>query len=134
MTAHASGMFEVKLSPQGPDDKADGSSLGRMTIDKQFHGDLEATARGQMLVAGTDVKDSAGYVAIERISGSLHGRSGSFVLQHTAVMTKGAPQLSVIVVPDSGTEELTGIEGRMTIDIVAGQHSYTFDYTVTAAA
>ena len=108
--------------------------MGRMSLDKQFHGDLEATSKGEMLAARTSVKGSAGYVAIERVTGTLHGKNGSFVLQHTGIMTKGAPQLSVIVVPDSGAEELTGLDGRMTIDIVAGQHSYTFDYTLTEAA
>jgi hypothetical protein len=132
--AQATGNFEVKLVPMTPEGIGGDPLMGRMSIDKQFHGDLEATSKGEMLGARTTVKGSAGYVALERVTGTLHGKNGSFVLQHTAVMTKGAPQLSVIVVPDSGTEELTGIEGRMTIDIVAGQHSYTFDYTVTAAA
>jgi hypothetical protein len=133
MTAHASGTFDVKLSPQGQDDKAEGSSLGRMTIDKQFHGDLEGAAKGQMLVAGTDVKNSAGYVAIERITGTLHGRSGSFVLQHSGVMTRGAPQQAITVVPDSGSGQLAGLAGRMTIVIGGGKHSYNFEYTLPQA-
>jgi hypothetical protein len=133
MTAHASGTFEVKLSPQGPDDKVEGSTLGRMTLDKQFNGDLEATAKGQMLVAGTDVKNSAGYVAIERITGTLHGRSGSFVLQHSGVMTRGAPQQSITVVPDSGSGQLAGLAGSMTIVIEGGKHSYSFEYTLPEA-
>jgi hypothetical protein len=133
MTTHATGTFEVKLSPQGQDDKAEGSSLGSMTIDKQFHGDLEATAKGQMLVAGTDVKNSAGYVAIERITGTLHGRSGSFVLQHSGVMTRGAPQQSITVVPDSGSGQLAGLAGSMTVVIEGRKHSYTLDYTLPEA-
>jgi hypothetical protein len=133
MTPHASGTFEVKLSPQGPGDKAEGSSLGAMIIDKQFHGDLEATAKGQMLMAGTDVKNSAGYVAIERITGTLHGRTGSFVLQHSGVMTRGVPQQSINVVPDSGSGQLAGLAGSMTVVIEGGKHSYTFEYTLPEA-
>src|SRR5271157_2194808 len=103
MATYASGTFVVKMTPQGPEDKGEGSTLGRMSIDKQFHGDLEATSKGEMLSAGTDVKGSAGYVAIERITGTLRGRSGSFVLQHSGTMTRGAPQLTITVVPDSGS-------------------------------
>ncbi|HEV2419366.1 MAG TPA: DUF3224 domain-containing protein [Terriglobia bacterium] len=130
MTTHTSGTFEVKLVPQLPEDKAEGSTLGRMSIDKQFHGDLEATIKGEMLSAMTDVKGSAGYVAIERVTGKLHGRSGSFVLQHTGTMTRGEPQLSVTVVPDSGAGQLVGLAGKITINIANGQHSYIFDYTL----
>jgi hypothetical protein len=130
MPSHASGAFEVKLVPQPPDDKAEGSTLARMSIDKQFHGDLEATSKGQMLTAGTDVKGSAGYVAIERITGTLHGRTGSFVLQHSGTLTRGAPQQSITVVPDSGTGQLAGLTGKMTINIADGNHSYDFDYTL----
>src|SRR5882757_9344211 len=107
MTSHANGTFEVKLLPQPTEEKA----LSRMSIDKQFHGDLEATSKGEMLSAMTDVKGSAGYVAIERVSGTLRGRAGSFVLQHTGTMTRGTPQLSVTVVPDSGTDQLAGVTG-----------------------
>jgi len=123
---HATGTFEVKLAPQPVDDPG----LGRMTIDKQFHGDLEATSKGQMLSAATDVKGSAGYVAIERVTGTLHGRRGTFVLQHSGTMTRGTPQLSVTVVPDSGTGALAGLSGKMTIQMDAGKHSYEFDYTL----
>jgi len=130
VTTHAKGTFEVKLTPQPSDDNAADASLGRMSIEKQFHGDLEATSTGQMLTAGTAVKGSAGYVAIERASGTLHGRSGTFVLQHTGTMTRGAPQLTVTVVPDSGTGELVGLAGKMTINIADGKHSYEFDYTL----
>jgi hypothetical protein len=129
--AHASGTFEVKLNPQTPDGKFEDATLGRMTIDKQFHGDLEATSKGQMLTAGTDVKGSAGYVAIERVTGNLRGYSGSFVLQHSGTMTRGAPQLSITVVPDSGTGQLAGLTGKMTITIADGKHFYDFDYTLT---
>ena len=134
MPTHASGTFEVKLSPLAAADPAAGSPLGRMVIDKQFHGDLDATSKGEMLTAGTSVKGSAGYVAIERVTGTLHGRSGSFVLQHSGIMTRGAPELTVTVVPDSGTGELAGLAGRMTIDIDDGKHSYGFEYTLDETA
>ena len=134
MTTRASGAFEVKLVPQAMDDQAEGAPLGRMVIDKQFHGDLEATSKGEMLTAGTSVKGSAGYVAIEQVTGTLHGRSGSFVLQHSGTMTRGAPQLTITVVPDSGTGELAGLAGRMTIDIDDGKHSYGFEYTLDETA
>jgi hypothetical protein len=101
-----------------------------MILDKQFHGDLVATSKGQMLSAGTAVQGSAGYVAIEQVSGTLHGRSGTFVLQHLGTMTRGAPQLLIRVVPDSGTGELTGLAGTMTIQIVERKHSYEFEYTL----
>ncbi len=125
----ASGPFEVKLTPQPVDDNGD-ATLGRMSIDKQFHGDLEATSKGQMLSAGTSVKGSAGYVAMERVSGVLQGRKGSFILQHNATMNRGTPQLSITVVPDSGTEQLTGLKGKMDVIITEGKHSYDFEYTV----
>src|SRR5437868_15518894 len=112
MNIHANGTFEVTLLPQGAGDTAEGSALGRMSIDKQFHGDLEATSKGEMLTAMGTVKGSAGYVAIERVSGTLSGRRGSFALQHTGSMNRGAPTLSVTVVPDSGTEQLAGLTGK----------------------
>jgi hypothetical protein len=128
--SHASGTFEVKLTPQAAEKGTD-AGLGRMSIDKQFHGDLEGTSRGFMLSsAGTIVKGSGGYVAMERVTGTLKGRSGSFVLQHSGIMTRGTPQLNVTVVPDSGTDQLTGISGTFTIKIDAGKHSYDFDYTL----
>ncbi len=129
-TTHASGTFEVKLTPQAPDDKAADASLGRMSIDKQFHGELEATSKGQMLTAGTEVQGSAGYVAIERVTGTLHGHKGTFALQHSGTMTRGAPQLTITVVPDSGTGQLVGLAGKMTINIVDGKHSYKLEYTL----
>jgi hypothetical protein len=125
----ANGTFDVKLAPQ--DDKSEDALLGRMTIDKQFHGDLDATSKGQMLSAMTGTKGSAGYVAIEKVSGTLHGRKGTFVLQHSGTMTRGEPGLSVTVVPDSGTGELTGLTGKMTIKIEGGKHFYEFQYSLT---
>jgi len=127
MTEHAKGTFNVDLSPQ-----QDGPSpaVGRMMIDKKFSGDLEATSEGQMLMATTAVQGSAGYVAIEKVTGSLKGKSGSFYLQHNGVMNRGAGDLSVNVLPDSGTDELTGLTGKMNIIITGGAHSYEFDYTL----
>jgi hypothetical protein len=133
MTARASGTFEVKLAPQAPEDAND-PALARMTLDKKFHGDLEGTSKGQMLSAGTAVQGSAGYVAIERVTGTLHGRSGSFVLQHNATMDRGKPSLNIIVVPDSGTGDLTGLMGKMSINIADGKHSYEFEYTLAGAS
>ena len=135
MATHATGDFIAKVIPDGTVDKAEGASLGRMTIDKQFHGDLEGTSKGTMLTAMTDVQGSAGYVAIERVTGTLRGRSGSFVLQHNATMSSaGGPVQSIIVVPDSGTGQLVGLAGKMTIIIAAdGKHSYDFEYTLPAA-
>lgn len=128
----ASGTFDVKLSPLASEDVKDGASLGRMSIDKQFHGDLEGTSTGEMLTAGTPVKDSAGYVAIERVTGKLQGRSGSFALQHSGLMNRGTPQLAITVVPDSGTGELRGITGTMMIRIQGGKHFYDLDYTINS--
>ena len=131
MTFHASGSFDVKLTPQKPDNpETESSKLGRMAIDKQFQGDLEAGSKGEMLSAMTDVKGSAGYVALERVTGTLGGRSGSFVLQHSGTMTRGEAQLSVTVVPDSGTGQLAGLVGKLSIQITEGKHSYAFDYTL----
>jgi hypothetical protein len=130
---HASGTFEVKVIPQEPDEKVGDPTVGRMSIDKQFRGDLEATSKGQMLAAVTDVKGSAGYVAIERVNGALHGLSGTFALQHSGTMTRGDAQLSINVVPDSGTGQLEGLAGKMTINIVDGKHLYDFEYTLAQA-
>jgi hypothetical protein len=128
VAARASGTFEVKLTPQTPDDKAEGSTMGRATIDKTFSGDLQGTSVGQMLTALTDTKGSAGYVAIERVTGSLNGKKGSFVLQHDGIMDRDKPQLRIVVLPDSGTGELRGLTGTMVIIIAGGKHSYEFDY------
>ena len=130
MTKHAKGTFEVKVTPEPPEDKGEGSTLGRMSLDKQFHGDLEGTSKGQMLTAGTDVKGSAAYVAIERVTGTLNGRKGSFVLQHSGTMSKGNLQMSVTVVPDSGSGQLAGLAGKMTINAAEGKHSYDFECTL----
>jgi hypothetical protein len=128
---HASGNFEVKISPQKPDNaEAESAKLGRMSIDKQFHGDLEGESKGEMLAAMTDVKGSAAYVAIERVTGTLQSRSGTFVLQHFGIMTRGEQQLRVTVVPDSGTGDLAGLAGELTIRIADKQHFYEFDYTL----
>jgi hypothetical protein len=105
-----------------------------MSLDKQFHGDLEATSKGEMLTAGTGVPGSAGYVAIERVDGTLHGRGGTFVLQHSGTMTRGAPQLTITVVPDSGAGQLAGLAGRMAITIADGKHTYDFEYTLAETA
>jgi hypothetical protein len=126
----ASGTFEVKVTPQATDDKTN-AGLGRMSIDKQFHGDLEGTSKGEMLTANTSVEGSGVYVAIERVSASLHGRSGSFIFQHSGIMTRGVPQLTITVVPDSGTDELVGLTGKINIDIVDGKHFYDFEYTLS---
>lgn len=132
VTAHARGTFEVKVTPLPSDDKSEGATLGRMSVDKQFHGDLEATSKGQMLTAGPNAQGSGAYVAIERVTGSLQGRSGSFLFQHSGTMTRGTPQLVVTVVPDSGTGELAGLTGKMTIQIVEGKHLYDFEYMIAA--
>ena len=125
---HARGTFDVKMNPQPTD-----SALGRMSLDKQFHGDLEAVSKGEMLAAGTAVKDSAGYVAMEKVAGTLHGKRGEFILQHSGTMNRGAQSLALAVVPDSGTGELVGLSGTMTIDIKDGKHFYTFNYAIAKA-
>ena len=129
VTLHATGSFDVKTTVQ--DDKSPDSLLGRYALDKQYHGDLEAIGVGQMLTAGTQVKGSGAYVAIEKVSGSLKSRTGSFVLEHMGTMTENVPQLAIIIVPDSGTAGLKGIAGKMTITIAAGgRHSYDLEYTL----
>jgi uncharacterized protein DUF3224 len=127
----ATGGFSVKLGPQGPDAHAE-PALGRMSIDKHFHGDLDGASRGQMLTAGTQVKGSAVYVAVEKFTGTLHGKSGTFMLHHTGIMNRGSATLTVAVVPDSGTGELSGISGQMRITIADGSHRYEFDYSTPA--
>jgi hypothetical protein len=131
MTAQiAKGSFKVKLQPLPFEGQEEGTSLARMSIDKEISGDLTATTRGQMLAAGTGTPGSAGYVAVELVTGSVGGRSGSFALMHTGLMNRGAPSLKVSVVPDSGTGELTGLAGDFDIQISAGQHNYEFRYTL----
>ena len=130
MTKHASGTFDVKIKPQTDDGISD-PTVGRMSIDKQYHGDLDGTGLGQMLTGmATEVKESGTYVAIERVRGTLHGRKGTFALAHSGTMTRGAQSLVITVIPDTGTGELTGITGTLTIDIVDGKHFYTVDYTL----
>jgi hypothetical protein len=133
MTTRATGTFEVKLGPLATYENVEGSSQGRLSIDKQFSGDLEGTSKGEMLTAMGSVKGSAGYVAIERVTGKLHDRRGSFALQHSATMTRGTPQLAIAVVPDSGTDELVGLSGTMMIVVEEGKHSYVFEYTIAAS-
>jgi hypothetical protein len=128
----ATGPFDVKITPQTPDGTYEDAMLGRLTIDKQFHGDLEGTSRGQMLTGGTPVQGSAGYVAIERVSGTLNGKRGTFILMHTGTMANGQFNLAVNVVPDSGTDELVGLAGSMAIIIADKKHSYEFDYTLAS--
>lgn len=128
VTTRANGTFEVKLTPQPADDGTTAAGIGRMDIDKQFHRDLEATSKGVMLAARTSIPNSAGYVALERVSGTLGGRTGSFMLQHSGTMNRGTPQLALCVIPDSGTEGLTGLTGTMVIIIADGKHSYEFEY------
>ena len=129
MAARASGTFDVKLNPQ----PADESGVGRLTIDKQFHGNLEGTSKGHMLAYSTEVQGSAGYVAMERVTGTVSGRSGTFVLQHSGTMTRGEPLLVLTVVPDSGTQDLAGLSGKMAISIIDKKHFYEFDYTLPGA-
>jgi hypothetical protein len=126
---HASGTFEVKIKPEPISDVAAGSSISRMSLDKVFRGALDATSKGEMLASGSP-DGSGGYVAIERVTGTLDGKSGSFALQQTGTMINRVPQMSVTVVPGSGTGELTGISGSMTITIADGKHSYDFAYTL----
>lgn len=133
MTRKIEGPFDVKLSPEPVHDAAAGK-FGRMAIDKRFHGELDAASRGEMLAAMTEVEGSAGYVALEKVEGRLDGRSGSFLLLHRALMVRGTPELSIVVVPDSGTGELLGLTGRMGIDIrEGGAHFYRFEYALPEA-
>lgn len=128
VTTRATGPFTVKMAPL--DTHANPPVLGRMSLDKVYHGDLEATAAGEMLAAMTPVEGSAGYVAIEKVTGTLAGRTGTFMLQHNGLMNRGAPSLVISVVPDSGTGELEGLSGTMMIVIESGAHRYEFDYTL----
>lgn len=130
VTTHARGTFEVTMAPQPTVDTASAATLGRMSIDKRFSGDLVGSSRGEMLTGMTTVSGSAGYVAIERVSGTLHGRRGSFILLHTGLMNRGTPSLAITVIPDSGTDELVGLSGTMTITITQGRHDYDFEYAL----
>lgn len=126
MAHRATGTFDVRVAPLSPYNQED-KTLARYSLDKQFHGDLEASSKGEMLSAGNP-STSGGYVAIEKVSGTLNGRSGSFVLQHSATMENTKPHLSVFVVPGSGSAELSGISGTMDIVIESGKHAYIFTY------
>ncbi len=130
MGKRATGTFEVTPMPHAPWDSDDAVTLGRMTLSKVLVGDLTATSVVEMLSARTPTAGSAGYVAIEKIKGTLHGRAGTFVLQHSGTMNRGVASLTVTVVPDSGTGELAGISGALKIDIVEKKHHYTFDYSL----
>jgi hypothetical protein len=126
--AQARGTFEVALNPLDTYGKPERDLSGRMSIDKKYSGDLQGTGKGEMLTAGPTPGGSGGYVAIENVSGTLHGMKGGFILQHSGTMNKNSPRLSVTVVPDSGTGELEGITGSFSIEIVKGRHSYSFEY------
>ncbi len=133
MTHHATGTFEVVIQPQptaAPASAAEPKGVGRMSLDKTFSGELVGTGSGEMLTAMTDTKGSAGYVAVEMVSGTLQGRKGSFMLQHSGSMNRGAPSLVITVVPDSGRGELVGITGQLTIRIDGGKHFYDFEYAL----
>ena len=130
MQSKASGPFDVKLNPESLSGVAEPTGIGRMSLDKRFQGDLDAVSQGEMLAFRSGVQGSAGYVAMEKVSGTLHGRSGSFVLQHSSTMVRGTPAQSISVVPDSGTGELAGLSGSMVIIIADGTHSYEFDYVL----
>jgi uncharacterized protein DUF3224 len=126
-TMTARGTFDVKVTQQPQDDSA-GGPFGRLFLDKKYNGDINATGKGQMLGAFTAVEGSGAYVAFELVTGTLNGKKGSFILQHKGTMRKGAYDINVTVVPDSGTDELAGITGAMTIIIEDGKHSYVFEY------
>jgi hypothetical protein len=126
----ATGTFEVKVVPLPADEGTDTGGFGRLSLDKTFSGGLDGTSKGQMVGAFTAVEGSGGYVAMERVTGTLNGKKGSFILQHSGTMQGGAATMNVTVVPDSGTEELTGIAGTMQIIIEGKKHSYVLDYTL----
>ncbi len=133
MSGLAAGLFDVKIIPQPPEPAAAGETIARMLLDKHFRGALDATSKGQMLAMTTLVQGSAGYVAMELVVGTLDGRQGSFVLQHSGTMNRGAKQLTLTVVPDSGTGELAGLSGSMAIIIAEGKHNYRFEYILPKA-
>ena len=132
-TARATGAFDVKITPLPSPDTSKETPFGRMSFDKQLHGPLDGTSQGEMLTAMSAVEGSGAYVAVERVTATLDGRKGTFMLVHNGVMTRGAPQLTVTVVPDTGTGELAGLAGRMAIRIEeGGKHFYDFDYSLPA--
>lgn len=129
MSGKIRGEFNVKMLPQAGDEGL-GEGIGRLGLDKVFHGSLAATSKGQMLAYRTSVEGSAGYVAMERVDGTLMGRRGTFVLQHSGTMDRGAAHLDLAVVPDSGTGELEGLRGTMQIEIADGKHYYVFEWVL----
>jgi len=132
VSATAKGTFDVKLTAQAAAE-GDDPSFSRMIVDKQFHGDIEGTSKVQMLAASTSVKNSGGYVAMEKVTATLSGRKGTFTLQHSATMNRGVPNLSIVVVPDSATDQLAGLSGKFSIDIKDGKHFYSFDYSLPSS-
>lgn len=130
VVGHAKGTFDVKITPQ--EDAALDKTFSRMSIDKQIHGDLEATSKGLMLATGGPKEGAGGYVALERVTGTLGGRTGSFTLQHNATMQNGKGDLNIVVVPGSGTEQLAGLSGKFNIEIKDGKHYYDLEYTLPA--
>jgi hypothetical protein len=130
LSAHATGAFDVKILPLTLSEQSADPKLGRMAIEKQYHGDLEAAAKGEMLTAQSEIKDSGVYVAVERVTGTLNGKRGSFAMYHSGVMNQGKPELKITIVPDSGTDELQGLTGTMNIKIDNGKHSYDFEYSL----
>jgi hypothetical protein len=131
---HAKGTFEVTMAPQPAQEGVGDANIGRMGLDKRYSGDLEATGKGQMLAIRSAVEGSAGYVALEKVSGTLHGRSGAFALQHSGTMARGVPQLMVSIVPDSGSDDLEGLAGTLTITQSDGKHFYDLEYTLPDAS
>lgn len=128
---HIHGLFEVTMKPQTPADGVGDPLIGRMALDKRYHGELEAVSKGEMLASGSQSESSsAGYVAMERVDGTLQGKVGSFVLQHSSTMNRGVPQQGISVVPDTGTDELLGLSGHMTITVTDKKHYYDFDFTL----
>jgi len=132
--SHASGTFDINLKPLPDEEKIAGLKVGRMVFDKQFKGDLEGTSKGEMMTAAASVDGSGGYVAVERFDGTLRGRKGTFVLLHHGTMKRGGDfKVTIPVVPDSGTGQLMGLTGNLTINITNGQHFYEFDYALPEA-
>ena len=131
VSATAKGTFDPRVTPQ-PAAQGDDPSFSRFTVEKQYHGDLEGTSKVQMLAVGTAIKDSGGYVALEKVTAALAGRKGTFILQHMGSMKGGAFNINLAVVPDSGTDQLAGISGKFSIEIKDGKHFYTFAYSLPA--
>ena len=130
MSIHARGFFTVAIVPLSP---APAEGLSRFSINKEMHGDLEATTKGEMFSGGDPKQGAAGYVAIEVVTGTLQGKRGSFALQQLATMDAGGSKMTIVVVPGSGTGELTGISGVLAIDIADGRHSYDLEYSIPKA-